>query len=100
MKHWVMDYETLKNCFVAVFKHYKTDETEVFVIHKIRNDLKIFLEFLSQNIKNKEWHISYNGLAFDAQITHFIIDSADFLIKLEADEVADLIYKEAQSVID
>ena len=99
MKHWVMDYETLKNCFIAVFKHYKTDETEVFVIHKNRNNLKSFLEFLSQNIKNKEWHISYNGLAFDAQITHFILDSSDFLMSLEADEVANLIYKEAQSVI-
>ncbi len=38
MKHWVMDYETLINCFVAVFQHYKTEETKVFVVHKLRND--------------------------------------------------------------
>ena len=49
-KHWVMDYETLKNCFVGVFKHYKTDETYTFIVHDLKNDLKEFLEFLSINI--------------------------------------------------
>jgi len=33
-----MDYETLNNCFVAVFKHYKTEETHVFSICKLQND--------------------------------------------------------------
>ena len=33
MNHWIMDYETLKNCFVAVFKHYKTDEMKIFSIY-------------------------------------------------------------------
>ena len=99
-KHWVMDYETLKNCFVGVFKHYKTDETHTFIIHDLKNDLKEFLEFLSNNIKNREWHISYNGLAFDAQITHYIIDNAEYLMSIKGSEVADMIYKEAQAVID
>jgi len=44
-KHWVMDYETLCNCFTAVFEHYKTQETKVFVIHDLRNDLDKFIEF-------------------------------------------------------
>ena len=26
-KHWVMDYETLSNCFTGVFEHYKTNES-------------------------------------------------------------------------
>ena len=98
-KHWVMDYETLKNCFVGVFKHYKTDETYTFIVHDLKNDLKEFLEFLSINIKNREWHISYNGLTFDAQITHYIIDNADYLMSIKPSEVAEMIYKEAQSVI-
>ena len=29
MNHWVMDYETLKNCFVGVFKHYKANTLEI-----------------------------------------------------------------------
>ncbi len=39
MRHWVMDYETLANCFTGVFEHYKTQETEIFVIHDLQNDL-------------------------------------------------------------
>ena len=26
-KHWVMDYETLYDCFTGVFENYKTSET-------------------------------------------------------------------------
>ena len=44
-----MDYETLSNCFVAVFKHYKTDETHIFSICKLQNDYIKFTEFLKQN---------------------------------------------------
>ena len=56
--HWVMDYETLCNFFCGVFKHYKTEETKTFVIHKFRDDRKAFIEFLEQNKNNKEYHIS------------------------------------------
>ena len=72
--HWVMDYETMSNCFVAVFEHYKTDEQKIFVVHEDRNDFKEFIEFLETNISNKERHISYNGLGFDAQITEYILE--------------------------
>ena len=98
MNHWVMDYETLKNCFVAVFIHYKTDETKVFVVHKLRNDLPELLEFYKENVENKERHISFNGLAFDSQITEAIIRSKDILDQTP-DAVARAIYKVAQDTI-
>ena len=69
-----MDYETLTNCFVAVFEHYKTDERKVFVVHKSKNQFLALYEFLLENQENREWHISFNGLAFDSQITQFIIN--------------------------
>ncbi len=75
MNHWVMDYETLKNCFVAVFEHYKNSERKVFVVHDLRNEFENFVDFIIKNKENKEWHISYNGLAFDSQITHYILDN-------------------------
>ena len=99
MKHWVMDYETLTNCFTGVFEHYKTQETEIFVVHDLQNDLPKFIEFLNNNIKNKEWHISYNGLAFDAQVTHYILDNHFLWKELKGCEVANIIYKYAQSCI-
>jgi len=104
-KHWVMDYETLYDCFTGVFEHYKTKERKIFVISRLRNDQTEFLEFLDQNIKNKEWHISYNGLAFDAQVTHHILDNVDKWkdeegLDLDGHLVANLIYKYAQHTIE
>tara|TARA_R110000824_G_scaffold293756_2_gene482046 strand:- start:941 stop:2824 length:1884 start_codon:yes stop_codon:yes gene_type:complete len=94
-----MDYETLSNCFVAVFKHYKTDETYIFSVCKIQNDYDKFIEFLKQNIENNEWHISYNGLAFDAQITHNVIKDHDNLKLMDGESIAEEIYSYAQEAI-
>tara|TARA_R110000851_G_scaffold96345_7_gene209061 strand:- start:8229 stop:10220 length:1992 start_codon:yes stop_codon:yes gene_type:complete len=99
MKHWVMDYETLLDCFTGVFENYKTSEKKVFVISRLRNDLKEFIEFLKENIQKNEWHISYNGLAFDAQVTHYILDNYKNWIDLDDAAIANLIYKYAQSCI-
>lgn len=100
MNHWIMDYETLSNCFVAVFKHYKTNEKKVFVIHDLIDNFSDLLKFLDQNIKNKEWHISFNGLAFDAQITNYILDNEHKWMTYTASEIAVAIYSYAQSCID
>ena len=91
MNHYIMDYETLCNCFVAVFEHYKTSERKVFVIHDLQNDLKDFVNFLEDNIDNKEWHISFNGLAFDAQVTHYILDNYPLWGNISGCEVAEII---------
>ena len=99
MNHWIMDYETLNNCFLAVFEHYKTSERKVFTVHKSQNDFKAFLLFLGDNIKNKEWHISYNGLAFDAQVTQYILDNCSSWDIEDADQIASMIYKYATSCI-
>tara|TARA_R110000851_G_scaffold126530_4_gene258084 strand:- start:1742 stop:3733 length:1992 start_codon:yes stop_codon:yes gene_type:complete len=99
MRHWVMDYETLANCFTGVFEHYNTQETEIFVVHDLQNDLPKFIDFLKDNIKNKEWHISYNGLAFDAQVTHYILDNYFLWENLSGCEIANIIYKYAQLCI-
>jgi len=100
MTHWVMDYETLKNCFTGVFEHYKTTETKVFVIHDLRNDIDDFITFLEDNFNNREWHISYNGMAFDAQVTHYIIDNYQDWSELTGCEVANKIYLYAQRCIN
>lgn len=100
MKHWVMDYETLSNCFTGVFENYKTLETKVFVIHDLQNDLGKFVSFLNENVNNKEWHIAYNGLAFDSQITQFILDNHDDWLDFTGCEVANVIYRYAQRTIE
>ena len=97
--HWVMDYETLSNCFIGVFEDIKSEDREIFVVHESRNDLKEFLNFLDTNIVQDEWHVSFNGLGFDSQITEYILRSADELLSMSAEEVANFIYDKAQTVI-
>ena len=95
-----MDYETLSNCFVAVFIDYKSDWQEVFVVHSLRNDFQKFLEFLHRNIKKNEWHISFNGLGFDAQVTQHILENQEYLLSLPAQSIAQWIYGKAQDTIE
>jgi hypothetical protein len=97
--HWVMDYETLSNCFLGVFEHYTTTERKVFIIHTLQNDLQEFIKFLESNKKNGEWHITFNGLAFDGQITEFILRKKEELLAMSPEDCANAIYKKAQDVI-
>ena len=94
-----MDYETLSNCFIGVFQHHQEDTTKVFIVHETQNDIKEFVEFLESNIKNNEWHISYNGLAFDAQITTMILKKKKTIVNLSAEEITTLVYDKAQDCI-
>jgi len=88
------------NFFCGVFQHYKTKETKIFIIHDLKNDFDEFTKFLTQNVIDKERHISYNGLAFDAQITEYILDKQFEWMSLQPSELAFEIYKCAQHVID
>ena len=97
--HWVMDYETLLNCFVAVFEDVKSEDREIFVIHKERNECLEFITFLERNILLEEWHVSFNGIGFDAQVTEHILENKDQLLEMSGEEVALFIYAKAQDTI-
>jgi hypothetical protein len=98
--HWVMDYETLSNCFIAVFKDIKSEHTETFICHKSQNDILEFITFLERNITLGEWHVSFNGLAFDSQITEYILRDKDQLLEQDGDTIAKFIYQKAQETIE
>ena len=97
--HWVMDYETLSNCFIGVFEDIKSEDREIFVCHESRNDILELVTFLERNIAYEEWHVSFNGLAFDSQITEHILRNKDQLMQLDGDVIANFVYDKAQSVI-
>jgi len=97
--HWVMDYETLSNCFVAVFEDVKSENLEVFVCHESRNEIEDLILFLKRNILNEEWHVSFNGLSFDSQITEHIIRNEDQLLIQDGETIAKYLYTKAQNVI-
>jgi hypothetical protein len=95
-----MDYETLINCFVAVFTDYKSDDTKVFVIHKTKNEFTDLARFLFNNANEEIYHISFNGISFDSQITEFILREYDYLEELSAEDIAHNLYMQAQNVIE
>jgi hypothetical protein len=99
MNHWVMDYETLKSCFVAVFSHYSSDVSRVFIISKFRNDIDDFVHFLEDNVQHKERHISFNGIGFDSQITQYVLLNQDTLRAMDGETICKKIHEKAQDVI-
>jgi len=97
--HWVMDYETLSNCFIACFEAVNSEEQRIFVIHESQNDILELVEFLQENISSDEWHVSFNGLGFDSQITEYILRNRDSIIHNKGEVIAKWIYGKAQNVI-
>jgi hypothetical protein len=97
--HWVMDYETLSNCFIAVFEAVNSEEQKIFVVHESQNDILELVDFLQENISSDEWHVSFNGLGFDSQITEYILRNRDSVIHNKGEVIAKWIYGKAQNVI-
>lgn len=98
--NWVIDFETLIDCTILVAEHYTGTEIKVFSICKLRNELSGLIEFLEQNKNKGEWHISFNGLNFDSQITQHILRNKVYLSTLTGVDVAHWIYLKAQAIID
>lgn len=98
--NWVVDYETLVDCTVLVAEHYTRDEVKVFSVCKLINQFSELVNFLEQNKKEGEWHISFNGLGFDSQISEHILRSKPHLQNLTGEQIANWIYKKAQKIIE
>jgi hypothetical protein len=98
--HWVIDYETILNCTVLVAEHYKTDERKIFVIHRFRNDIEELIGFLETCKLERSFHITFNGLSFDGQITEYILKHAEVLVNGDPQYIANEIYNYAQTIID
>ena len=98
--HWVMDYETLSNCFIGVFEDIKTEDQEIFICHKSKNDIVELINFFKRNITLDEWHVSFNGLGFDSQITEHIIKNAEQLAEQDGETIARFLYNKAQDIIN
>jgi hypothetical protein len=94
-----MDYETLSNMFLGVFESVKTEDKMIFVIHKSQNDILELVTFLERNIALDEWHVSFNGLAFDSQITEHILRNKEQLLEQDGETIARFIYRKAQETI-
>lgn len=99
-KAYVYDYETVANCFLAVFINIKDPNDIIsFEISTFENQLNDYVSFLNDCIKNKTMLVSYNGLKFDNQISRLILRDYFEISKYQRQQVAENIYHYAQEVI-
>ena len=99
-KAYVYDYETVANCFLAVFINVqKPTEIISFEVSDTRNQLREYIKFMYSCIKNKTMLISYNGLKFDTQISQYLLYSWDIFKTAPGKDIASSVYLIAQDVI-
>ena len=96
--HFVLDYETLSNAIVLCTEHYKEDIKQTFVIHELRDDSEALLAFLKDSEELGYFHITYNGLAFDSQISEWLLRGGLDGIS-GGENKAKAIYAKAQEII-
>ena len=91
----VYDIETIAGCFTYTDFDIDTKEVNQFVIHKERNELKAFLDYLKEVIGM----IGFNTINFDYPIIHKILLEQDKLLKLKVEDIIYIIYDKAQQII-
>lgn len=101
--NWVVDIEILPNCIIFCFVDYWNETRFSYVIWSAGlesiNEFDNLIRMLKRNVRLKERHITYNGLAFDSQILQWLlINELDFA-NLYSAELADRIYKYGQYCI-
>lgn len=97
--HWVLDIETMFNCIMFCFEHHVNNDRRIFIIHNLKNDIVNLFKFFDRNIRNEEYHITFNGLGFDSQIVQWMMDHRYELEAASAAQAAKMIYDRAQHVI-
>lgn len=99
-KTYVYDYETIQNCFLAVYiNNEDTNDIIKFEMSDYENQFEQYLKFLA-TAKDKYTIVSFNGLSFDSQVAMFCIKSRFMLKTLTGGEVARSVFSFVQKLID
>jgi hypothetical protein len=73
-KQYVFDYETIKNCFLAMFININ-DPTDIisFEMSDFNNDFRKYVNFVKRLANDQNQIVSFNGLNFDSQISYHCV---------------------------
>ena len=97
-KHiYFYDIEQYPNFHCNTFVN-RDDQNEIrrFVIHRSRNDLKEYLNFLHNNVAGL---IGFNCLKYDYPLLHMLLKNIEWVTFYDADEINYLLYEESQRLI-
>jgi len=97
--NWVIDYETHPNFTLLVAEETRSTSRKIFEISYWKNDLEALANFLYTSAKDSEIHIGYNNLAFDAQVSEFILTNGYVLRKEPNEQCALKVYEFVQNLI-
>lgn len=93
---WVVDLETLAGLFTYTAINVDTEEIIKFIIHPEKNELNKLVEHL--NIC--KGMVTFNGIAFDYPIIHFILNNYKSWAWSNPKEIITEIYNKAQELIE
>ena len=96
----VYDIEQFANYHSAVFYNIETKEYAEFIIHASRNEIKEYLDYLNQSIKDKDGYIGYNNVGYDYPVIHFILENQQKLKNMTALQITQELYTEGQRIIN
>jgi hypothetical protein len=98
--YWVIDIETMVNCFILCGEDAHSDRKFHFILWKYKNDLSNLYKFLNYCKKSGDIHVTFNGLAFDSQVLQWLIENeTEEFLRLDTDAIINMIYNKAQECI-
>jgi hypothetical protein len=100
MRHWIYDYECMPNFFCGVFEHYKTDERHEFISHRLLDQFPELVAFLENCRDQDQWHIGFNNLSYDSQLTQYILENKTMLLNTDVDQRNTWLFEHSQKTIN
>jgi len=99
-KTYVYDYETILNCFLAVYINIKdTNDIVKFEMSDYENKFVQYIQFLEE-VEQKHYIVSFNGLSFDSQIALYCYKERRKLVTLTGGEIARKVFVFVQKLIE
>jgi len=98
---FVFDKETIRNCFLTYYVDL-ADPTKIisFEVSSYKNELTQYLRFQKHLIKNQLTLVSFNGLDFDSQVSTFVINNFERLLRLTGEQIANEVFNFVQILLD
>ena len=100
-KTYVFDYETIANCFLAIYINIKdTSDIVEFEVSDYKNDFEAYVAFIRELADNQNYIVSYNGLSFDSQVAMYCLREYNALKDLSGSDICKNIFRFVQQLID
>jgi hypothetical protein len=98
MKFEVYDIECYSELFLFCGYDIDSKTWVEFHISNFRNDLYAFMNHMKQS--GIDYHVSFNGLNYDAQVIQFIIDNYENWVNLSNEQIFTLIKRCSNDIIE